>query len=97
MLQNGQYLVSLEMYVGENHGGHVQRPGVTALLIEAKDHDEAATKIEARGRSTLKRINIDLSLEEFFGLFKRFNIVLSQRTLNVDDREFIVINDEATS
>jgi hypothetical protein len=36
----------------------------------------------------VRRVDVELTLEEFFSLFKRFNVVLSRRGLSLIDREY---------
>lgn len=45
-------------------------------------------QVSAAGTLRFKEIDIELSLEEFFGLFKRFSIVLTSRDMGLEGREY---------
>jgi len=40
-LAEGEFLIGVEIWVGENHGGEVQQPQIHALIIEAADAEAA--------------------------------------------------------
>jgi hypothetical protein len=53
------------------------------LVIRAVDFEEAQSKLAA-GPVVVRKIDFELSLEEFIGLFKRVNIKLAWRGLPPD-------------
>jgi hypothetical protein len=85
----GEFVVAVEVWVGENHGGPSGPPSVTAFLATANGYDNVKEKLTAEPDPlNLRRVTLALTFEEFFGLFKRFNVVISLKGLELDDRSF---------
>ncbi|MGD0110183.1 MAG: hypothetical protein ABSC06_40150 [Rhodopila sp.] len=83
------FLVGIDLWIGENHHGRVQEPTVTALVIEGlEDHADVSEFIKQKNPIPMKRIDIEITLNEFMGLFKRFKVVLSPPSLGLEDREY---------
>lgn len=84
-----EFLVAVEVLIGENHGGKVKPPYIRCLIQDKPDFDTVADHLAAQPDPlTFKSVDIELTLEEFIGLFKRFAVTLSRRGLNLTDREF---------
>jgi len=83
--QNGhmsqdEFLVGTELYVGENHGAHVDPVDVTFLIVEASGRDSVADRISGLSQGEpveVKRLHVEMGLVDFFALFKRFNVTLT--------------------
>ena len=88
-LSSGEFLMGVELWLGEMHGGELERPSVKALIIDAEDY-EAAERIlnESEGMPPVKVIELDLSMEEFLLLFKRFAVSMSWQNLDLTGREY---------
>ena len=89
LISETDFLVGIHLWIGENRPGVVQPPYVTAFLLEGIDNFESA---EAALRSMrdpldLKRVRVNLTLNEFMGLFKRFSIAIAARGLDITGRE----------
>jgi len=96
LITETDFLVGIHVWIGENHGGHVQPPYITAFLLEGVNNYESA---EAALRTMsdpldLKRVKIKLTLNEFLGLFKRFSIAISPRGLDITGREILPREEE---
>jgi hypothetical protein len=73
-----EFLFAVEFYVGENHAGTLAKPHVVALVFEASGFDStAATLASIKGPIPLRRVEIDLSANEFLLLFKRLSLHLT--------------------
>ena len=86
LLTDGEFLVGIDIWMNELHAGLVV---VQAYLIEANDYEEAQAVLDD-GASILnaKKVSIeDLTVEQFFGLFKRFNVALSWQNTGLIGRE----------
>jgi hypothetical protein len=96
LITETDFLVGIHVWIGENHGGHVKPPYITAFLLEGVDNYESA-EVALREMSDpldLKRVRIKLTLNEFLGLFKRFSIAISPRGLDITDREILPRDEE---
>ena len=85
-----EFLLGIELWVGENHDGKVEAPTVVAIVTALDNkYDNLEVQLKAlKGPIPVRRVEIKLTLEEFVGLFKRFAVVLTTRGLNLEDREF---------
>jgi hypothetical protein len=90
-----EIMIGFEFYAGEGHfflGGYFHaRPdhigaGYYPTLNEKFQKNPAAP-------IRVKRVSVDITLEEFFKHFKRFNVVLVDDALDIIGREYEVIED----
>lgn len=77
LLQENEHVVGIQMFAGENHGQHRDPVHVSFLLAPA----ENARKVYVPGGeavpTVVRRVRVDMSVHEFFALFKRFEVCLS--------------------
>ncbi|VWD48196.1 hypothetical protein BCO18175_07405 [Burkholderia contaminans] len=84
-----EFLAGVELYIGENHNNSLGYTRVVAYLVDGAGFDNALQAIEQAGPALkLKKVDVDLKLEEFLGLFKRFSVTLSNPRLGLEGREF---------
>jgi hypothetical protein len=85
-----EFLLGASLWIGENHGGKVQAPFVSAIITPLDNaYDNLELKLEAlQGPIPVRRVEVELTLDEFVGLFKRFAVVLTTRGLDLEDREY---------
>ena len=89
MEEGREFLVGCDMYVGENRGENIRGPYIKAYVYEQGGHDNVAAQIASTtGPISLREVELDLTLEQFLMLFKRFNVKLSARGLGLENREF---------
>lgn len=75
---DGEFVVGIRMSAGANHGKHKNPVSVSFLVSELKGYKNVPEMIEASGESIeLREIQLDMDLVEFFTLFKRFELTLS--------------------
>jgi hypothetical protein len=96
LITETDFLVGIHVWIGENHGGQVQPPYITAYLLEGIDNYENAEAAlrTMRDPLDLKRVRVKLTLNEFLGLFKRFSIALAPRGLDITGREILPREEE---
>lgn len=89
LIKDGEFLVAAELYVGENHGGNLGRISIRAFLFAGTGYDTVKDALEATADPIPVRVvDIEIGLNEFFGLFKRFSVSLTHRGLNLEGREY---------
>ncbi|HEX8624506.1 MAG TPA: hypothetical protein VF782_05440 [Allosphingosinicella sp.] len=88
LLQPGEFLVGAEVWIGENHGGVVKAPFISALVVEAPDYDGAVRDVLNQDPVPVRKIDLPLSLNEFIGLFKRFAVTLTIRGGELTDKDY---------
>lgn len=89
-LSDGEFLVGIELWLGEMHGNELERPFVHALIVDADNYEAAERKFEeTEDPLPLKRVELDLSMEEFLLLFKRFAVSLVWKGLDLTGREYV--------
>ena len=89
-LSDDDFLIGIELWLGEMHGDEVERPSVSALIIDAEDFEEAKRLLNETGDPLpVKRVELELSMEEFLLLFKRFAVSLSWQDFDLTGREYV--------
>lgn len=88
LLGDDEFLVAVELTVAENHPGRLATPIVTCSKVVANNFDEARTLIHTSDPVPVVRFEVSLSLEEFVGLFKRFEVALFWKQLPLDGKDF---------
>jgi hypothetical protein len=91
LLRAGEFLVGAKLWVGENHNNKLGRVIVTAYLIDGSHFDNVKQAIADAGDGLkLREVDVALTLEEFFSLFKRFEVSLSDPSFELEGRPFSV-------
>ncbi|WP_186215064.1 hypothetical protein [Burkholderia gladioli] len=85
-----EFVVGAELYVGDNHDNTIGRTTVTVYLAEGAGFDNALQAFEQARPPKLKKVQVDLSLEEFVCLFKRFSVTLSDPAFGLEGLEFSI-------
>lgn len=75
-LKDGEFVVGIQMSVGENHGAY-RDPAVVEFLITSGQHDSVHAEIGSGRTMGVRSVAIDINIAEFLGLFKRFSVSLS--------------------
>jgi hypothetical protein len=84
-----EIVIGVKLWIGENHGGKVQAPYVTALIVDADGYDNVPGMLASQDDPIpVKRVELELTLEEFMGLFKRFGVVLTTKGLGLTGRTY---------
>lgn len=89
LMRSGEFLVGLEVWVGENHSGQPLAPTIYAYLVEAVSLDQAQMFIAEHNPVPVRRVRIDnMTLDEFVACFKRFSIAFGWRDAGFIGREY---------
>lgn len=81
--REGEAVVGVNFYSGEHF------ISISAYLVEATDAVSAKAYLDSTETPNLRKVDIDdISAEEFLGLFKRFNVVLGKKGLNLSGRDY---------
>lgn len=76
--QKGEFLLGFTLYAGENHGKHQDPIYAEFLLALPSDYDTVKSMVEtSAGPVPVRKVTTQMTLVEFFGLFKRFSVYLS--------------------
>jgi hypothetical protein len=84
-----QFLLGVELRATENQGKRMQLPSVTALIAERGDYAHVQEFLDSEGDPVpVKRVELELALEEFVGLFKQFEVVLTKKGIDLEGRTY---------
>ncbi|WP_028763730.1 hypothetical protein [Shewanella colwelliana] len=73
-----EFVVGISMWAGENHGAHRDPVSVKFLVSGLNGYDNIPEMLQASGEPMqVREIRIDMNLTDFFALFKRLEITLS--------------------
>lgn len=75
-IQDGEHLVGIKVFIGDSHGDCNETIFVE-FLIDLDLRDIQRLPGTEDSPVELKRVRADMSINEFFSLFKRFEITLS--------------------
>ncbi len=79
-VKDNEVLVAIAFWSGENHGGPVKEMSVTLTVAGLQNHKTLDDFLADPSRPSLRSIHVDMTNDEFFGFFKRFNVVLTHRS-----------------
>jgi len=78
-IADGEFLLGIKMFAGENHGKHEDPAFVEFLTTTPGDYDNVKSMIESStGPIEVRSVKVQMNLIDFFGLFKRFEATLSR-------------------
>jgi hypothetical protein len=92
LIKSGEFLLATSLWVGEIHDGKVESVFVRAFLFKGPEDVEGVNKAIAAitGPIPVRAIDIPLKLEEFFGLFKQFELILTWHGIQLEGHEYLV-------
>lgn len=80
-ISDGECLIGISMFAGENNGQHRDPVSVTFLVSTLNGHANVPAMIQDAEPVQIKEINVDMNIADFFALFKRLEITLSNSGL----------------
>lgn len=89
--KENEFLVGASLWVGSSAGGKLGHPSITAYLFDQADnqHDNVKAALEAMPDPIpVRTVEVEVSPEQFISFFKRFSVMLTRQSLNLDGREF---------
>lgn len=79
LMGKGDQIVGVKLWSGEVHGHIQNKPvDVTVYLINSPGFDEVRNAIDGTTPVLVREVRFEIGLEEFFGLFKRFEIAITR-------------------
>jgi hypothetical protein len=90
LIGKDEYLVAASLWVGENHDGRIGSISISAFIYAGDEPiEKVAEAIHAAARPIPVRVvELNLPLAGFVGLFKRFNVLLTWKGLQLEGREY---------
>lgn len=89
LIQTGEFLIATSMWVGENHGKLGSVFVRAYVYTKGNDFDTVKAALDATsGPIPVREIDLELTIEEFIILFKRFDLMLTRSGLDLTGREF---------
>ena len=85
-LEHDKFIVGFEIDAGAAFAS-TQHFSASIYTVDAEDF-EGALKATRVNPANIQKKEIDISLNDFFSLFKRFNVIMTKRGLNIVDVEF---------
>ena len=88
LIGDHEFLLAVTLYVGEHS---FDAPYVKAFIFEKGDNYESvkAALDSIKGPIPVRRVDVKLTMGEFFELFKRFDVMLTWQRLELEGREYI--------
>lgn len=75
---NDEFVIGISMWAGENHGMHEDPVSVKFLVTELNGYENIPEMLQASGEPIqVKEVRVDMNIADFFALFKRLEITLS--------------------
>ena len=92
LMTSNQTILAASLWVGENHGGKLGSTSVSAYLFDKPSHDTVKDELDSMsGPIPVRKVDVEVTIEEFIGFFKRFNVLLTRKGFDLTDREYTVI------
>lgn len=86
---DSEMVIGVDFFCGENHPGHIERPSIHAIVAQVRGNENLAARLRTTPDPLpLRRVQIELTIEAFVGLFKRFSVVLTSPGLGVTGRTY---------
>lgn len=88
LVGSDEFLLGFQLWIGENHNGKLEKPQISAFVYEGGGKfDTMSKRINELNPVPARRVKIDMALEEFLLLFKRFDVVMTTPGLNISGRD----------
>ena len=80
LIDEGELVVGISMYSGENHGSHEDPVYAIFLVTDLKGYNNIPEMLESiDGPIQVRKIEVNMNLTDFFALFKRFELTISTK------------------
>ena len=92
LLHDNEFLLAVNLWSGENSHGKIEYVFVRAFIYEGQDSFDKLKPIldQLKGPIPVRQVRLNFTLEEYVGLFKRFDVLLTWHGLNLTGREYDV-------
>jgi len=87
--KENEFLVSSSVWVGENHGNRLGSITISAFLLEVPDGANVDAILNStEGPIPVREVELEMTLEQYIGFFKRFKVSFTAKHLDLEDREY---------
>jgi hypothetical protein len=87
LVNEGEHLIAASLWVGENHG---KKLGMAYLFTGLEGYPNIQVALETiSGAIPVRIVKLNMSLSDFFLLFKRFSILLTRGAIDLNGREIV--------
>jgi hypothetical protein len=95
LLQDNEFLLAVNLWAGETNHNKVDYVSVRAFIYEGENSFDKLELIldQLTGPIPVRSISLSLTLEEFVGMFKRFDVLLTWHGLNLTVRKYDVVKE----
>ena len=81
-INDDEFVIGISMWAGENHGTHKDPVNVKFLISGLNGYENIPEMIQASGDPIqVKTVEVEMNLVDFFALFKRLEVTLSNSGL----------------
>jgi hypothetical protein len=89
LVDEKEFLVASSIFIGENHGGKLGGVYISAYLFTPPPDTTVDVALDAiTGPIPVREVELQITLEEYLGFFKRFKVFHTKRYLNLEGREY---------
>ncbi len=89
LLSNGELIVGLKLSVGENVSGQLAEPVIQVLVLNTAGYESVEAVIRENETIILRKIDLDLSIMQFIGLFKSFSVAFTVPGMGLEERAYV--------
>jgi hypothetical protein len=84
-----ELVIGVSVWIGENRGGKAEAPFVRALIVDMAKYETVDQWLQnEKDPLPVKGVDVEITTDEFIGLFKRFSVVLTKTGLNLNGRTY---------
>jgi hypothetical protein len=91
MIAGQEFLVGIELSGATGGAGGEHHPFIFAYVISGTSLADVESQLKTTGPIQVRRLDLKLSLQQFFDLFKRFHLTISPGRLDFHGREYEVL------
>lgn len=88
LMHPGEFLIAVELWIGENQRGNVAQPSIRALVVNAPNYEGAVRDVLNQDPVPVRKIDLPLSLEDLLARFKRFAVTLTIRGVDLSGKDY---------
>jgi hypothetical protein len=92
LLSDDEFIVAIKLSVGEKIDGQLAEPFIQVLVLNTAGYESVEAVIRENETIILRKIDLDLSVLQFIGLFKRFSVALTVPGLGLEERDYVARN-----
>ena len=93
VIKDGEFVVAIRLYGGESVSQTSPKPWVRAVIADGVGYDSVDAQISGTENLRFKEREVDMTWEEYFSLFKRYEVVLVNKGLGLEGRDYEIISE----